>query len=335
MKKIVLVILIISLILSSIGVYADGDIKEGQTDNNSLQGVLDVFKQGINTLTEMLIKRFPDLSNHWALEYIANLTNKGAINGYTDGTFKPNGSITRAEFTKIMITSLGSDPGNSSVGHWATNYLSEAIENGYIKEKEFENVNKAITRAEIARMISRAMDEEPQNIDELKKQITDYNQIVAEYKNHVAKVYAAGIIQGYPDGSFKSNGTATRAEASAMLVRFLEPDKRKLPELMPVDKDFIEPEFSVFYPEKDWIDAYYYYNIQLKNKEDYRGHDEYSIKIEVTSHPSINKRDWYYKDGKLNKSNVDEIKTIKGEEIYRYSELYELYKLSAWKTAVT
>lgn len=226
------VILIICLLFSHVGVFAStSNTNVGQANDNSLQGILDALK-GLSEVAGNLIQKFADMKDNWATEYVAELFNKGAIAGYPDGTFKPNNSINRAEFTKILVTSLDKDPGSFKGGHWATNYLNTAISRGYLKQGEFDNPDKAITRGEMARMISRALDETPQNIDLLKNQLTDFAQIGSEYKDHVAKVYAAGIVTGFPDGSFGPNKTATRAEASTMLVRLLNPGKRKVPKVI-------------------------------------------------------------------------------------------------------
>jgi len=49
-------------------------------------------------------KQFTDIDNtHWAFSYVDDLSTKGVINGYEDGTFRPNGSVTRAEFIKLMV----------------------------------------------------------------------------------------------------------------------------------------------------------------------------------------------------------------------------------------
>ena len=45
----------------------------------------------------------PDIIGHWAQYYIQPLVDSGIINGYPDGTFKPDNPITRAEFCKIVI----------------------------------------------------------------------------------------------------------------------------------------------------------------------------------------------------------------------------------------
>lgn len=280
------VLLIICLLFSPVGVFAGTNNQNyGQANNNSLQGILDTLK-GIGDIVSSLIQKFSDMKDNWSVEYVAELFNKGAIAGYPDGTFKPNNSISRAEFTKIMVTSFGEDPGSYSAGHWATNYLNKAIEKGYIKKGEFDDLNKAITRAEMARMISRALKETPQNIDLLKNQLTDFGQISSEYKDHIAKVYAAGIITGYPDGSFGPEKTATRAEASTMLVRLLNPDKRKVPEIKKGDDTFIEPELEVFYFEGKW--DYEHFAFILKNPRDYEDKAPHIFTTECTSHPNIN-----------------------------------------------
>lgn len=225
-------ILIICLLFSPVGVFASTiNTNVGQANKNSIQDVLGALK-GLGEVVGNLIQKFSDVKGHWAVEYVAELFSKGSVSGYTDGTFRPNGTITRAEFTKIMVTSLGEDPGNSSAGHWAMNYIDEATGRGYLSKNEFSDLNKAITRAEIARMISRVLKDTPENIEVLKNQITDFNQISREFQNDIAKVYAAGIITGYTDGSFGAEKTATRAEASTMLVRLLNPDKRKVPKVI-------------------------------------------------------------------------------------------------------
>ena len=49
-------------------------------------------------------KEFTDIdATHWAFTYVDDLSSKGVINGYEDGTFRPNGNVTRAEFIKLMV----------------------------------------------------------------------------------------------------------------------------------------------------------------------------------------------------------------------------------------
>jgi len=64
--------------------------------------------------TKSYAKEFSDVSSdHWAHEYVDTLSNQGIINGYDDGTFKPSGTITRAEFIKLMVCiALGEEKAN-------------------------------------------------------------------------------------------------------------------------------------------------------------------------------------------------------------------------------
>ena len=49
-------------------------------------------------------KEFPDVdSSHWAIEYISKLSDEGVINGYDDGTYRPEGTVKRSEFLKLVI----------------------------------------------------------------------------------------------------------------------------------------------------------------------------------------------------------------------------------------
>ncbi|MBR3280435.1 MAG: S-layer homology domain-containing protein [Clostridia bacterium] len=55
-------------------------------------------------------KEFTDIgATHWAMAYVDDLSNKGIINGYEDGSFKPSGTITRAEFIKLIVSAVSDD----------------------------------------------------------------------------------------------------------------------------------------------------------------------------------------------------------------------------------
>ncbi|MGE5474373.1 MAG: S-layer homology domain-containing protein [Ignavibacteriales bacterium] len=95
---------------------------------------------------------------------VASLSKAGIIKGYSDGTFKPGGSVTRAEFAKMAVVSLGKEDEaelvkNSTTfsdveqGYWATGYINVAVENkiitGYVdgtfKPEEKINFAQVVT----------------------------------------------------------------------------------------------------------------------------------------------------------------------------------------------
>ena len=67
----------------------------------------DLYKHDENT--------FKDIRGHWAQQEIEFLAENGWINGYTDGTFKPNGKLTRAQASKIISNFLGLTATNESI----------------------------------------------------------------------------------------------------------------------------------------------------------------------------------------------------------------------------
>ena len=104
----------------------------------------------------------------WYNNAVSTLTNAGIIDGYEDGTFKPDGSITRAEFATIAVrffeaTYDGEDLFSDIAGHWAQDYINEAanagIVNGY--EDGTFRPQQYITRAEAVTMVNRTIDRHP------------------------------------------------------------------------------------------------------------------------------------------------------------------------------
>lgn len=177
-----------------------------------------------------------DIQAHWAKSYISHLVSLKCINGYPDQTFRPDTPITHAAFTKILVTALGhTDLQNSTSGHWATHYIDKAIALGLMTQAErnsdFKDLDQMITRGQIARMINRVLTEDFSDQEAYAKQIKDYSQINPKDQAAVLKMYRSGIITGYTDGSFKDQAQATRAEATTMIVRYLDQTFRVVPEL--------------------------------------------------------------------------------------------------------
>lgn len=68
------------------------------------------FALGLIPVCAQQVKLFPDVSsNYWAAAQIKELSEKGVIVGYPDGTFKPDANVTRAEFATMAIKALGQE----------------------------------------------------------------------------------------------------------------------------------------------------------------------------------------------------------------------------------
>lgn len=168
-----------------------------------------------------------DIAGHWAESVITQWQSKGLIQGYEDGSFKPNNTITRAEFVTLMNNAKGfgsegsinfSDVKN---GSWFYSAVARAVAAGYVKgysDGSFKPGN-TITRAEAAVMIANAARLSANEAGAYR--FTDVGSIPAWARGSVGAVVAAGYMTGYPDGSFYANASISRAEAVSSLNRML------------------------------------------------------------------------------------------------------------------
>ncbi|MGD9679244.1 MAG: S-layer homology domain-containing protein, partial [Vulcanibacillus sp.] len=187
--------------------------------------------------------RFTDLStSHWAYDNVILLVDLGVINGYGDGTFRPNNNISIAEFTKLVLCAIGNDVGNATIGKWYLNYINEAIKIGLIEEGEYTNYDNYITRSEMSKIVVNALGADyvyPENLVDYIDLIKDYYTIDDEYKDYILKAYSLGILTGNGDGTFRPNNFALRTEASTIVARLIFPDQRILPDLEPKEEETI------------------------------------------------------------------------------------------------
>ena len=104
----------------------------------------------------------------WYNNAVSTLSNAGILNGYEDGSFQPNGNITRAEFATIAArffeaTYEGEDLFPDIKDHWARDYINQAahagIVNGY-EDGTFRPQDN-ITRAEAMTIVNRTLDRHP------------------------------------------------------------------------------------------------------------------------------------------------------------------------------
>ena len=104
----------------------------------------------------------------WFNNAVSTLSNAGIIAGYEDGSFRPNGYITRAEFATIAarffdVTYNGKDLFPDISGHWAKDYINQAANKGFVNGYEDGTFkpDRNITRAEAVTMVNRTLDRHP------------------------------------------------------------------------------------------------------------------------------------------------------------------------------
>lgn len=183
-------------------------------------------------------------NNHWANSSISYMSKHGLMTGYPNGTFRPNGDITRAEFVVVLNRIVGiqgaSYPfADADQARWANNAIGGAVKAGIIVPREFGTnfePNKPITRLEMARMVARVLALNPEYkevLDTFKDlyngdlPFTEWKQIRQADVPLIALTFGTGTITGYPDSSFGLQQKTNRAEASAILLRIIQNRNKK------------------------------------------------------------------------------------------------------------
>lgn len=162
-----------------------------------------------------------DISNHWAEKEVTYFLQKQIISGYPDGSFRPDNSITRVEFYKIINGLLGFvDKGVVNYNDvnkldWFYPEVEKGIAAKYLSGYGNLYPNKNILRNEVARIIGTVFDLDVNpsyaNI------FSDSSAMNLEDKGYIGALANEGYISGYPDGSFRPFGEITRAEVVKIL----------------------------------------------------------------------------------------------------------------------
>ncbi|MFH1576465.1 MAG: S-layer homology domain-containing protein [Candidatus Margulisiibacteriota bacterium] len=180
-------------------------------------------------LRVLCLLTYPDVAkDYWTADPISYIGTLGIIKGYPDGQFKPNGNITRAELSTLLIrTKMGGDdkvPAPSgkifkdvALNHWAAKYVNLASKLGIVKGYPDGSFKPSanVTRAEGLAMIAR--------FGEVKEQpyANEFNDVTA--KSWAAPIIAgasqAGILEFLKGQPFSPTKKLTRAEAVEMLYR--------------------------------------------------------------------------------------------------------------------
>lgn len=192
---------------------------------------------------------FHDIKNHWAKEKIEEAFSNGWIGGYGDGTFRPERSVTRAEFVKMLESAMKLTPDSTTAqflmkatedyrtkntlngvrNHWIERqgFINPALAYGLIVPSDYMSRNfgpdTPITRKEIVIMLDRmlglvASAEKEKGIS---LSFKDNKEIPDWLKGYIDQAVSKNIITGYEDGTFRYNRGATRAEAVAMIQNAL------------------------------------------------------------------------------------------------------------------
>ncbi|MDD9271393.1 S-layer homology domain-containing protein [Paenibacillus sp. GCM10023248] len=181
---------------------------------------------------------FDDLKGaQWAMRYIASLASKRVFEGYEDGTFKPDKSVSRIEAITAAVRLMGLREQAESatematklnfkdadkIPAWAVGYVAVALENDLFTESDDSvQPNKEADRLWATTLLVKALKLESEAKAKMNTQLTfkDAKQIPAGSVGYVAVAIEKGLVDGFEDNTFRPNQNVTRAQLAALLDR--------------------------------------------------------------------------------------------------------------------
>ncbi|WP_171683582.1 S-layer homology domain-containing protein [Paenibacillus planticolens] len=154
--------------------------------------------------------RFKDTTQHWAEPSILTAVEKKYVDGYEDGTFKPDSPISRAEFIKMVALATGEKVNQVGGDGWFQPYVDRLKAQEIIPAEFPERYNEPLQRYEMSILSVRSVDKS------LKGTMVDSTKL--------------GLIHGVSSTDLDVYGTSTRAQAITIIERILAARKgEKLP----------------------------------------------------------------------------------------------------------
>ncbi|WP_099191647.1 S-layer homology domain-containing protein [Tepidibacter mesophilus] len=227
--------------------YNTKNICTYKLNNNELKIVSSIRNEEDNTLETNILqndnlalmiydKKFSDMNNHWSYETVKTIAAHQIINGYEDDSFRPDKEMTRAEFVKVLVSSMGEKVDNYETNFtdipeyfWASPYINAAYEKGWITGYDGKfNPNESITREQMITIIMRVYrDINNTKVEKSDLSIySDNNKISSWAEKYMSEAVNLGFIKGY-NNELSPNKNTTRAQSATMIYRYLD-DLNKL-----------------------------------------------------------------------------------------------------------
>lgn len=230
-RKLALLLVSISMLSSvTVPVCAAGWSTGSQTSNQQT-----TQNQSVNNYRPSAY--FNDIGGHWAQTYIEKWAANGIFGGMGDGSFKPNDTLTRAQFASVLtqLFDLQMVTENSPKGYkvpsdvtsssWARDAIARCLDNGVMNLRNGSFApDQPITREEVFFALGTAMnitDVRTSGSGNLNKFI-DSNQVSSAARNTLSKMASLGMINGKGNNKLEPQNYITRGEVSTVLSQSVE-----------------------------------------------------------------------------------------------------------------
>ncbi len=175
---------------------------------------------------------FSDIEQHWAQAEIKSAYNWGVVNGYPNGEYNPDNSITGPEgvamMTKLMNNLEGIDVGETTPGainwegmpEWAKAQLQEQNALRIMTQTAYYN-EENLNRLQFCVIFAKSLGLEPSEVPEDTISFLDQELIPQAELGYIHRLRLLGIIEGH-EGNFHPDRPVTRAEAACILLRVMD-----------------------------------------------------------------------------------------------------------------
>lgn len=170
----------------------------------------------------------------WAYPFITTLAQRGIVNGFPGGYFKPTDPVTRAEFAALLQAAFAQNPGRDNVAvfrdvppdFWAVPAIDRAIQTGFLRgyPGDVFQPQQEIPRVQVLVALATGLNLAPPSFpgQVLQSLYRDADQIPQYATEKVAAASTAGLVVNYPDAKLLNpNQNATRAEVAAIIHQAL------------------------------------------------------------------------------------------------------------------
>ncbi len=174
---------------------------------------------------------FTDIENHWAKDSILYLASRDIVEGFGGGVFAPEDKVTRAQFVTMLKNAFGFTSDSSEEvfpdvkkDDWYFDAVMAAYSAGITNGSDGKfNPNALVTRQDMAVLAYRAAENAHLTLSPAESELFADDPAISDYaKEAVYSMRASGVINGMTDVTFEPLGSATRAQAAAIIAKLCQ-----------------------------------------------------------------------------------------------------------------
>lgn len=181
---------------------------------------------------------FTDIkADDWFYPYVASAVEMGLVNGVTETTYEPSGTLTLAQAIKLSACMYQRDTeGTVTLENdediWYMSYVQYAVSKGIIEgsyaSKSVKDYNSAVTREEFVHVFFGALSKDNyKEINSIKDNCIPDVKLKDHYADEIYTFYRAGILTGDENNKFNASSSIKRSEVAAIVARMMDTTLRQ------------------------------------------------------------------------------------------------------------